>query len=96
MIVVIFRARLNQLNEEYFQTAARLCELALGKYGCVEFISLSEGDEEVSISYWNSEKDIRAWKADAEHRVAQEKGRTTWYKHYRVETANIERSYSEK
>ncbi|MBE9516148.1 MAG: antibiotic biosynthesis monooxygenase [Proteobacteria bacterium] len=99
MFVVIFRAQLNtdanQLDKAYYATAARLRKLAIDKYGCIEFSSISEGDEEVSLSYWNSEEDINTWKADDEHRAAQEKGRNKWYRSYQIEITKVERSYSE-
>jgi heme-degrading monooxygenase HmoA len=96
MLAVIFRARINELDEDYHATATRMRELAMDKYGCIEFNSVSEGDEEIAISYWHNEDDIKAWKADAEHRAAQKKGRNKWYRSYRVDITHIERSYSEK
>lgn len=96
MLAVIFRAQINKLDEEYYSTAARLRELAMNKYGCIEFCSVCEDDEEIAISYWHNEDDIKAWKADAEHRAAQEQGRNKWYRSYRVDITHIERSYSEK
>ena len=96
MFVVVFRAQINQLDEAYYATATRMRELAMDKYNCIEFSSVNEGDEEIAISYWHNESDIKAWKADAEHRAAQEQGRNKWYRSYRVDITHIERSYSEK
>ena len=58
MYAVIFRATAKQLDEEYNQTAARMRELAKRKYGCVEFVSVQEGDQEIAISYWRSEQEM--------------------------------------
>ena len=96
MFVVVFRAQINQLDEAYYATAARMRELAMDKYNCIEFSSVNEGDEEIAISYWHNESDIKAWKADAEHRAAQEQGRNKWYRSYRVDITHIERTYGEK
>ena len=96
MLAVIFRARINELDEDYHDTAIRMRELAMNKYGCIEFYSANEGNQEIAISYWHNEDDIKAWKADAEHRAAQEKGRNKWYHFYHVDITRIERSYSEK
>ena len=92
MFAVIFRAKLAHSNDEYFQTAMRLRELALGTYGCLEFVSMMEGDEEIAISYWENETQIMNWKKDPEHIKAQEKGRNQWYESYRVEVCKVERS----
>lgn len=93
MIVVIFRAKIAALDDEYQQTAVRLRELAKNKYGCTEFVSLTEGDEEIALSYWEDESSIKQWKQDAEHLLAQQSGKEKWYQHYRVEICNIKRSY---
>ena len=74
MYAVIFKATTKQLDDEYSQTSARMRELAKSKYGCEEFISAQEGDQEIAISYWHSEQDIQAWKDDPEHRRAQALG----------------------
>jgi heme-degrading monooxygenase HmoA len=91
---VIFRAEILALDDEYAAMAARLRALAMEKYGCVEFFAVTEGDQEVAISYWESETQIRLWKQDAEHLVAQENGRNRWYRSYRVEVVEMVRSYA--
>ena len=80
-------------DEEYFTTARRLRELAMQKYGCVDFVSTTEGNKEIAISYWPDITHIKNWKNDPEHLSAQKKGRDTWYKTYRVDICKIERSY---
>lgn len=94
MYAVIFRATIKEFDEEYFATAKQLRELAREKYACVEFISFSEGDQELAISYWKSQDDIVAWKKDSFHQLAQEKGRDKWYSNYSVEVTEIVRRYS--
>ncbi len=93
MFVVIFRARIRQPDEEYSRTAARLRELALTEFGCVEFQTLTEGQDEVALSYWPSEENIRAWKSHPEHLQAQKMGRERWYESYSVQVASISRQY---
>jgi len=51
MYAVIFRATINKLDEAYSRTATRMRELAMKEYGCSEFISVTEGKQEISISY---------------------------------------------
>ncbi len=94
MHAVIFRAEVAQFDAEYGQMAARLRELALSRYGCTEFVSLTQGNQEIAISYWESEAQIRAWKQDAEHLLAQARGRSKWYKSYRVQVVEIKRDYA--
>ncbi|WP_299199875.1 antibiotic biosynthesis monooxygenase [uncultured Amphritea sp.] len=94
MYAVIFRAEIAQLDEEYSQMAARMRELALQEYGCLEFTAVVEGANEIAISYWDSMEQIRAWKENAEHLAAQAKGRSQWYRSYRVQIVEVVREYS--
>jgi len=89
VFVVIFRARVADVDDEYLRTASRLRKLAREKYGCVEFVSVTEGEEEISLSYWRTREEIEGWKNDAEHLVAQRSGRERWYRWYEVQVAEI-------
>jgi heme-degrading monooxygenase HmoA len=93
MYAVIFRAEINELDEAYAETAARLRDLAINKYGCVEFTAMSEGSQEIAISYWKNLDQIKAWKQDPEHRTAQKMGRSKWYKSYQVQVVEVIRDY---
>jgi heme-degrading monooxygenase HmoA len=68
--------------------------LALEEFGCIEFDAVTEGQNEVALSYWPSEEAIRAWKAHPEHALAQEAGRERWYESYTVQVAEITRQYT--
>lgn len=93
MYVVIFRATVRSLDADYLRTAARMRELALSEFGCVGFHAVTEGKDEVALSYWPSEASIRAWKSHPEHVEAQRLGRERWYESYSVEVAEITREY---
>lgn len=95
MYAVIFRANVALLDEQYTQLAEQLRRLALDKYGCVEFTACSEGDYEIAISYWRSQADIVAWKADVEHLTAQQLGRSKWYSAYKVQVVEVLREYGD-
>lgn len=75
MFVVIFRARARALDAEYAAMAARLRELALKEFGCLDFCAVTEGDQEVALSYWPDEASIHAWKQHTDHLMAQQLGR---------------------
>lgn len=70
-----------------------LRELALNSFGCLDFVSVSEGTTEVAISYWPDEASIRKWKAHTDHLLAQKLGREKWYESYLVQVAEIKREY---
>jgi heme-degrading monooxygenase HmoA len=91
VLAVIFKATVAGFDEEYQQTAQRLKTLAFEKYGCREFVSVTEGDEEIAISYWDTEQQIRDWKNDPEHRAAQARGREKWYRSWSIDVCEVRR-----
>ena len=93
MWVVIFRAKIRTTDDEYSRVAGRLRDLALSQFGCLQFVAVNEGRDEVALSYWPSEESIRAWKQNSEHVLAQELGRARWYESYIVQVASIQREY---
>lgn len=94
MFAVIFRAELSDSCPDYSALAGRLRELAVRKYGCVEFCSCTERNHEVTISWWKTLEQIERWKQDSEHRRAQELGRSGIYRSYRVQVVEIIRDYA--
>ena len=48
----------------------------------------------ITISYWQSEAAILAWREHATHVLAQEAGKSRWYEHYELRVAKVERAYA--
>jgi len=94
MYAVIFKAEINTLDNDYSEMAKKMRDLAINKYGCSEFTSATEGNQEIAISYWKNQEQIKQWKKDSEHLVAQKMGRTKWYKSYQVQIVEIIREYN--
>lgn len=92
MYVVIFRATLANPGDDYQAMAARLRTRAFEKYGCLDFSSVTEGDQEIAISYWEAEQHIQNWRNDPEHKLAQAAGKEKWYRSFSVEVCEITRS----
>jgi len=93
MVVVIFKAKLRQTDSEYPQLAQRLRTLAMEEFGCLAFDTVTEGETELTLSYWPAENAIKSWKAQTEHLAAQRLGRNAWYESYTVQVAQIVREY---
>ncbi|MDX1282045.1 antibiotic biosynthesis monooxygenase [Shewanella colwelliana] len=94
MYAVIFRAKVANQDEAYSAMAVKMRQLAFEQYRCIDFVAVTEGDEEIAISYWHSEADILAWKQDCQHQVAQHSGQHNWYQSYQVQIVEVKRSYS--
>lgn len=92
---VIFTARRTSEDGGYGETADRMTELArtMPGYLGIESTRDSEGVG-ITVSYWMDEAAIAAWKAEAEHRIAQSLGKKQWYEHYELRVARVERAYS--
>lgn len=92
--VVIFSSRRGAGDPGYEPTAARMVELAAEQPGFLGAESARGADGfGITVSYWASEAAIAAWRAQAEHRVAQESGKARWYEHYEIRVARVERAY---
>ena len=89
---VIFTSLRRPVGPEYADTAARMVELAAEQPGFLGIESAADGIG-ITVSYWRSDTDARAWKQVAEHLVAQRRGREEWYADYRVRVATVTRDY---
>ena len=92
---VIFTAQRSAGDHGYAAMAARMSDMALASPGCLGMESTrNEGGFGITVSYWRDEASILAWKADAQHLVAQQLGQDRWYTHYSLRVARVERQYS--
>lgn len=94
MFAVIFTAEAGDQDTQYGKMVEVLRDAAFNKYGCLDFIAVTEEETEIAISYWPDEASIAKWKRDTEHLVAQKLGQSKWYKKYKVEVVEIKRSYT--
>lgn len=79
----------------YDEMAAHMVELASGQPGYLGIESARGADGfGITVSYWATEDDARAWKRHGEHLVAQRTGRSTWYRSYHLRVATVTREYS--
>ena len=92
---VIFSNEQTDDLEGYDETAARMEELAARQPGYLGFESARSGLG-IAISYWSDLESIKRWTAEAEHRIAQETGKSKWYASYKTRIALVERDYSKK
>src|SRR5262245_54872909 len=92
--VVFTSLRTDADPDGYEATAARMVELASAQPGFLGIESARGADGVgISVSYWQSLEAIKAWKAQAEHAVAQQKGKLHWYQQYRLRVCRVEDDY---
>jgi heme-degrading monooxygenase HmoA len=89
---VIFTSLRTEGDNGYGDTAARMLELAAEQPGYLGVESARDGLG-ITVSYWDSLEAIAAWKRNAEHRLAQQRGREQWYAAYMIRVCRVERAY---
>ena len=90
---MIFKAKINRLDNKYQQAVTQLRARALQEFNCTKFESIGDSKHEIALSYWNNLNDIQAWHSDTEHKIAQQLGKEQWYKSFSVEICEVIRNY---
>jgi heme-degrading monooxygenase HmoA len=90
--VIFTSIRTEKDDDGYAAMAARMDELAKLQPGYLG-IESARNDIGITVSYWSSLEAIKNWKAQSEHLIAQETGRSDWYKSYKTRIALVERDY---
>jgi heme-degrading monooxygenase HmoA len=89
---VIFTSTRTSVDEGYGETADRMVELAQQQPGFlgVESVRGSDGLG-ITVSYWESEEAIAAWRRHGEHTLARKRGWSEWYDAFVTRVAKVER-----
>ncbi|MCF5349313.1 antibiotic biosynthesis monooxygenase [Pseudomonas simiae] len=90
---VIFSSQRTEGDQGYGQAASRMLELAREQPGFLGVESAREDALGITVSYWESEAAILAWKQQAEHRAVREQGRAAWYSAFQTRVCKVERDY---
>jgi heme-degrading monooxygenase HmoA len=97
MIAVIFEVwPAEGRREEYLALAAELRPLLEGIDGFVSverFESIHHPGKMLSLSCFRDETAVAQWRAVAEHRMAQARGRGGIFRDYRLRVAEVARDY---
>ena len=89
---VIFTTYRTDIDAGYYEMAEKMEQLAAQQEG---FLGVESVRDElgITVSYWSSLEAIKNWKYHLEHSEAREKGRSTWYKNFKVRICKVERDY---
>ena len=90
---VIFTSIKNVDDEGYNDMAITMVQLGSNMQG---FLGIESARNEIGItvSYWATLDDIKNWKQETEHLLAQKMGREKWYAAYKTRICKVERDYS--
>ena len=89
---VIFSSIRTESDEGYSEMENYMIEWAKKQDG---FLGVESARQEVGItvSYWRDLESIKNWKEHSEHTIARNKGRSTWYRVFKVRIAKVEKDY---
>lgn len=97
MVAIIFEVMPNEgRRQEYLNIAAALrpvLEKMDGFVSVERFESLTEPGKLLSLSFWRDEASVRKWRELDVHRAAQERGRASVFRDYRLRVASVVRDY---
>ncbi|MEM1293942.1 MAG: antibiotic biosynthesis monooxygenase [Verrucomicrobiota bacterium] len=94
---VIFSSQTFGPNPEYDAMAERMVELAAAQPGFLGIDSARGSDGfGITVSYWENEASIHAWRQNAEHQEAQRRGKEEWYQDYDLRIARVCREYRKR
>ena len=100
MIVVVFEVNpMPGRAQDYFDLAAELrpeLEKFDGFISVERFESLTAKGKYLSLSVWRDEEAVRAWRELAEHKAAQDKGKSEIFADFRIRVAEVVRDYGLK
>ena len=98
MHVVIFELQPNPNGvDEYLELAAELksdLEKIEGFISIERFQSMTTSGKILSLSFWQTEDAIVAWRKQIKHREAQSKGYASLFENYRLRVAEVKRDYT--
>lgn len=98
MVAVIFEVYPTKEGKaEYLAIAAGLREFLKDRPGFISierFQSLGDEGKILSLSFWENEEAVQAWRNQPEHGMAQKKGKNELFEKYRIRVAQVVRDYS--
>jgi heme-degrading monooxygenase HmoA len=90
---VIFTSTRTPGDDGYADMSEKMVAMAAEQPGFLG-VESARGDDGlgITVSYWETEAAIAAWRANAEHRIAQSTGREKWYAEFATRVARVERA----
>ncbi|CAM4203377.1 heme-degrading monooxygenase HmoA [Paenibacillus endophyticus] len=90
---VIFSSERTEGDKGYGLMADKMVELASRQTGYLGIESARDEALGITVSYWASLESIKAWKDNAAHQVAQQRGKSEWYQSFALRISKVERDY---
>lgn len=89
---VIFTSIRKNEGQAYSDMAQQMEELVKSQPGYLGHES-ARNQMGITVSYWRSLEDIKAWKQNQAHLMAQKMGKDRWYEAYKVRICKVDTDY---
>ncbi len=91
---VIFTATKSDFKEGYEEVAKELADFVKNQKGFISMDSFQNDKNEITVSYWKTMEDIRAWSMNERHLEAKKGGKDKWYDSFSVRICEVKREYA--
>ncbi|WP_196892591.1 antibiotic biosynthesis monooxygenase family protein [Aureivirga marina] len=90
---VIFTSKRTNFDEEGYQKMANEIENLIQHQKGFLGMDFGKDSLRITISYWETLEDIKAWRENEIHQKAIKNGQKKWYEFYSIKVCKIEKSY---
>ena len=91
---VIFTSKSSKNTEGYAEMSKKMDELVKSQEGFIGLESVKEGQEGITVSYWESMDAIKNWSMNERHAEAKKGGKESWYDNFNVRICQVVREYA--
>lgn len=89
---VIFSSLRTEGDNGYNEMSEKIEALVQNQPGYLGMES-ARNEMGITVCYWQDMDSIKNWAKNEEHKVAKEKGKSTWYAGYKVRISKVEMEY---
>jgi heme-degrading monooxygenase HmoA len=89
---VIFTSIRTDGDHGYAAVSEQMMHLAAKQEGYLG-VEHARNELGITVSYWQDLESIKKWKNHVDHTIARNRGRSEWYKNFKVRIAKVERDY---
>lgn len=89
---VIFTSVLSTGDDGYNDMSDKIEELVRKQPGYIGMES-ARNELGITVCYWEDMESIKKWSKNVMHKEAKQKGKSMWYKQYKVRISKVEMEY---
>ena len=89
---VIFTSVRTEGDHGYAEVSDQMDQLAAQQPGYLG-VETARNELGINVSYWKDLESIKKWKNHVAHANARNRGRSEWYRSFKVRIAKVERDY---